>query len=164
VCHLLTSYDALSYRLTILVKRKSITVQIDPRASSGWSLQDFHRVGTYKLQGCQPYTPATFTPHGRLLVLIYIRVWVDPGAIVWAGWLSQWKTPPDIEPANLHLVAQCLSHHHGYLSIVSVVCLSGHHHHPLSLTTHFDRARQFSGNTAHLYVGGAGFDWGVSWL
>jgi hypothetical protein len=57
------------------------------RGSHIFSRQSAH---TWR-QGCQPYAPAALYPPGRFLVLISVRGWVDPRAIVRLEGLGQLK-------------------------------------------------------------------------
>jgi hypothetical protein len=114
---------------TVLVKGKAIPVtgEVAHRILRGRGSQLSRQSAHRWRWGCQPYAAAAIYPPGRFLILISVRGWVDPGAIVRLEGLGKLKknksTSSGLGPATFRLVAWCLNQlryrvHHTVLVLV----------------------------------------------
>ena len=99
--HTLSLSLSLSHTHTVKLNVKAIPLQAwtGPEGSRRLKFPDFKIFGTIWWYDCQLYTPAAFTPQEIFLVLVPVRVWGYPRAIM--------RKSPGIEVATLRLVPQC---------------------------------------------------------
>jgi hypothetical protein len=111
VCSL---YD---YDVVVVVAKKDRAIPVTGRGGlwdcEASKLPHFSRQSAHRWRwSCQPYVPAALYLPRRFLVLLSVRGWVDPRAIVRLEGLGKLKNPmtsSGFEPATFRFVAQCLN-------------------------------------------------------
>jgi hypothetical protein len=98
--------------------------------------------GSWGSQISKQLALAAFTPQKIFLVLISVRGWVDPKALVWSEELCQWKFPltlSGIEAATFRLAAQCLNqlcHCMALLNVKYKIIIHSYQHKNKSIINH----------------------------
>jgi hypothetical protein len=107
VCSVNNEVQSRKYSFRVKGKAMPLQTWTGPEGSRRLTLSDFKTFSTWMWRGCQPYTPAAFTPQAIFLVLILVRGWIDPEGHSAAGRIMSMKNSNDTIGNQTRDLAAC---------------------------------------------------------